>query len=123
MKKQPSRNPSLDFNSLDKLQICTPQNGSNQRKQRLKCQGILQDHWGCRQTVYNEKGTHSKARQRFSTSRTTSGSRTKVIIISSCNDINTKIDQLLKFSMAQFLLVVGNRETKFVSGPRVSKGW
>src|SRR6218665_2819019 len=34
-----------------------------------------------------------------------------------CKDINTKPDQFWQFSMAQFSLVVRNREIKFVSGP------
>jgi len=36
-------------------------------------------------------------------------------------DINTQTDQFWQFSMSQFSVVVRDRETKFVSGPRVSE--
>src|SRR6218665_323396 len=37
-------------------------------------------------------------------------------------NINTQTDQFWKLSRAQFSVVVRNCETKFVSGPQVSKG-
>jgi len=50
-----------------------------------------------------------------------SGPRAKAIYVLA-KDINTQTDQFWQFSMTQFSVVVRDRETKFVNGPRVSKG-
>ena len=58
--------------------------------------------------------------QRLSTSGPPAKGKATFLVF---DDINTQTDQIWQFSMAQLSVVVCDQETKFVSGPRVSKGF